>query len=214
MWRKTYQLCQAPEEDVAAPPADVSKDDKTTTTTTDDTKAVGGLKFYKEQLEAERKEREKIAQELNDIKTQKLKEQNNWKDLYEQTEKKANEYKEKLSSISTALVQDKMQTAIEKEALALGILPSALEDLDLLDKSMVEVETTSTGKVNFNNVKEFVESIRVKKPHWFGAHQDPNINNKRPGDFKKVDLSAEEILDLQTKDPKKYNELMRQRLQK
>lgn len=178
----------------------------------DQSKTVGGIKFYKEQLEKERQERERLAKEVEEIRTAKLKEQNNWKDLYEQEQKKASEYQEKLKKVSTSLVEDKMRTVIEREASKAGILPSALEDLDLIDKSIIEVETTSNGRINFHNVKEFVDSLKMKKPHWFGAHQDPNINNKRADYGAPKDLSTEEILDLQSKDPKKYNEIMRQKL--
>lgn len=178
----------------------------------DDSKTMGGIKYYKEQLDKERQEKEKLAKENEEIKTAKLKEQNNWKDLYEQEQKKATEYESKLKNVSTALIEDKMRTVIEREASKAGILPSALEDLDLIDKTMIEVETTSSGRINFHNVKEFVDSLKMKKPHWFGAHQDPNINNKRADYGTPKEMSMDEILDLQTKDPKKYNEIMQQRL--
>lgn len=177
-----------------------------------DDRSVGGIKYYKELLDKERQEREKLSSEIENIRKGKLIEQNQWKELYEQEQKKSVELQSKLSNISTAFIDDKKRSVIEKEAIAAGILPSALEDLDLIDKSIIEVETTSTGKINFNNVKTFVDTLKLKKPHWFGAGVDPNINNKRPEFNQTGELNIDQILELQSKDPKKYNEIMRQRL--
>lgn len=215
---KLKYLIQAPEGDVdgtGGPQTPIVPDTTTDTSVgkekTDD-KSIGGIKFYKEQLENERKERERISAELEEIRTNKLKEQNQWKDLYEREQQKAAELGKKLTSISTTLVEDKMKAAIEKEAAAAGILPSALEDLDLVDRSMIEIETTSQGRVNFHNVKEFVDSLKIKKPHWFGSRQEPNINNRKGDYTPSSDLNAEQILELQTKDPARYNDIMNKRL--
>ncbi len=177
-------------------------------------KSVGGLKFYKEQLEKERVAREQIQKELESIKTSKMKEQNQWKELYEVEQKKSMEAQERLSQISEALVADKMRIAIEKEVSKLGLVDSALEDLDMLDKSMIEIETTSSGKVHFNNVKEWAENLRAKKPHWFNSNAGPAINNKRPGSYEKVEISADEILALEKTDKAAYYKLMQERLAK
>jgi hypothetical protein len=196
-------------------PADTTQQPESKTDSPDsapEEKSVGGIKYYKEMLEKERVERERIASELNEIKTGKMKEQNQWKELYEQEQRKTTEATEKLKAISTNLVQDKMRTAIEREASKAGILPTALEDLDLVDKSMIEIETTSNGRINFHNVKEFVDSLKMKKPHWFGAGRDPSINNKKADYSPPTEMSPEDILNLQSKDPIKYNEVMRQRL--
>lgn len=177
-------------------------------------KSVGGLKFYKEQLEKERTAREQMQKELDTIKTSKMKEQNQWKELYEVEQKKSMEAQERLSQISEALVSDKMRIAIEKEVAKLGLVEGALEDLDLLDKSMIEIETTSSGKVHFNNVKEWAENLRAKKPHWFNSNSGPVINNKRPGSYEKVEISADDILALEKTDKAAYYKLMQERLAK
>ena len=179
----------------------------------DPSKTVGSLKFYKEQLEAERKEREKIAKELELVKTGQLKEKENWKQLYENELTERQKIEEKLKTVSTNVIENLKIKEIEKEAIANGILPEALEDLSLVDSSMIEVETTSTGRINFNNVKEFIESLKIKKPYLFTKKGPPTINNNQPNNnYAPKEYSASEILKLQKENPTEYNKVMRKKL--
>ena len=175
-----------------------------------DKKATGST-YYKELLEKERGERERLTRELEATKNEELKRNNQWKELYESERVKREEADNKVKHISANVVDNLMTREIEKAALQAGILPEALDDLGLLDKSMIEVETTSSGRINFHNVSEWIDSIKQKKSYMFRSGKAPNINTSQPGVARAKEYSANDLLELQRKDIKSYNEIMKKR---
>ena len=81
--------------------------------------------------------------------------------------------------MTKAVITDKKMSAIREAAIKAGVLESALEDIDFLDWSGVQVETTSTGRLNVLGVDDAVKRIKTLKPHWFGKPA-PKINGKVP----------------------------------
>jgi hypothetical protein len=175
-------------------------------------KKPNGSTYYRELLEKERQERERLSKELEQTRSEEMKRNNQWKELYESEKNKREEAEVKVKNISSNVVENLMTREIERAALAAGILPEALEDLGMLDKSMIEVETTSSGRINFHNVTEFVDSIKQKKAYMFRSGKAPNINTNQPGIPTNKELTANDLLELSRKDPKRYNEIMRKKL--
>lgn len=177
-------------------------------------KPSGAVNHYKQELEKTRLEKERIEKQLEELRVAQLKEKSNFKDLYELEVTKRRDAETKLQSLSSSFVDNLMRKEIEAEALASGIRPEAISDLELVDKGMIETETTSTGKINFLNVKEFVQSLKSTRPYWFKNGEPPKINGALPGNPQFKDLTPAQILELQKKDPAKYNEVMKKRFSK
>ena len=185
-------------------------------------KSNGAISHYKEELGKTRNvvsdlqsQNEKLIKDLETQKTSKLEEQSNYKELWENAERKRQEAEEKSNKIQTQYVSDLKRSAIEKEAIKLGINKSALNDINLLKGEMdnfVQIETTSTGNINVLGSSEFVENLKETRPHWFTDGKAPTFNNAIPQHTTNKEMTPSDILALQKKDPTKYNEIMRKRL--
>jgi hypothetical protein len=109
-----------------------------------------------------------LEKQKDDARTNKLKEQEKFKELYEESEEKRLEAEEKANNLTDAIGIDKKYTAVKTKALQMGIRKEALDDLDLLDLDDLIVERTSTGRTTVLGVTEFVENMKITRPHWFG----------------------------------------------
>jgi len=175
-------------------------------------KRLAGSSFYKQKLAEIEAEKQRLAQELEQERTQKLQEKENFKELWELEKQKRAEAEEKSKTIATNYFNGLKNSAIKQEALKAGILDTAIEDLDIIDNSMVEIETTDRGNASVLGAKEFVEALKEKKPHWFKKVGAPNINNANPMEAKHKELTPADLIRLQKEDPAKYKAEMRKRL--
>lgn len=121
-------------------------------------------------------ELEKAKAALEADKIARMKEQNQWKELAEAREREAMEHKSKAEQIQQSYLNEKKFGALHSAVSKLNILPEALSDLDMLDLSSLEIETTSTGKINVLGADKFAERLKAMKPHWFQNKQPPAIN--------------------------------------
>lgn len=109
----------------------------------------------------------------------KMKEQDRFKELADEYEAKAQKAEEDAKTLRSAVIADKKLSAIKQEAMKLGIRKEALDDLDMLSLDSVDIETTSTGRVNILNANVFAENLKIQKPHWFGKRSS-NFNSSEP----------------------------------
>ncbi len=114
------------------------------------------------------------------LKLQGLKAKEDYKAIAEDFEKKYSEAVKERDQIRTAIVSDKKMSAIKLEAKKAGILDTALEDLELVDFPEVNVETTSTGRMNVLGVERAIQRLKTSRAHWFGKSA-PNVNPGTPG---------------------------------
>lgn len=183
---------------------------------TDEKKKVSGSDFYKSKIaeyqnkfsELER-ERDDFRLQVEQIKTQQLAEKENYKELWESEKQKRSEAESKAAEISQNYFNGLKMSAIEQEAMKLGINEQALEDLSYLDSSMVQIETTSTGNANVIGAKEFIEILKEKKPYLFKSNSAPNVNNGMPQVAPERTYSGKDLVELQKKDPVKYRQVMK-----
>jgi len=186
---------------------------------TTETKPKGGaVNYYKEEVSKYRNQttdltaaNEKLQQQLEQIQTQELEKTNDFKQLWENEVSKRKQAESERNDTNSAYISDLKDKAIEREALKLGITPDALNTLHRYDTSMLEVEITSTGRENVLGAQEFVEKLKVDEYWLFGGNSPANINTSRPSQ-NTATTSVNDILELQTKDPKKYNEIMMKKL--
>lgn len=188
---------------------------------TPENKSVGATAHYKQQLEATNAKiaelmatNEKLSKTMEQKEADQLASQNNFKQLYENSQVKIGELEEsniqKDNNISTYV----KMSEIKKEALKAGIKAEAIDDLDFIDKGIVTVETTSSGNISVNGAKELIQSLKESKNHWFTEKGAPNVNNANPEAGGSGELTVTEILALQKKDPAKYKEVMAKKINK
>lgn len=132
-------------------------------------RALGDLHKFKKQVE-------ELGTKLGDLESQSLKEKQDYKGLYEQSEQKRKAAEEEAKKVKGWAVSTHRFSEIKSEAMKAGLLPSAMNDLELLPMENVEVEVTSSGRFIVNGAKDFVESVKGERPHWFQKPGAPNVN--------------------------------------
>lgn len=129
-------------------------------------------KWKKEARDAQAKLKEREESEM------KAKAQ--WEELAKRKEEEANQYKADAERVKTSYLNEKKYSAVREAASRLGLRKEAVSDLDLLSLDGVNIETTSTGKINVLGADSFVEKLKQAKPHWFSSSQPPNVNTSSP----------------------------------
>lgn len=158
---------------------------------------------YKRQAQDNSAANEQLRSEIEALKTDKLKETNNYKELYESTQAKLEETTNQNVTFKKEVVHNMKLDALREHAVKKGLRD--LSDLDIVDLSSMTVETTNTGKFNVLGADLMVENLQKKKAHWFNDGIDPGVNNST-GSYsnEKKTYSAAELNQLKTKDPAAY----------
>lgn len=108
-----------------------------------------------------------------------LRKTNDWKTLAERYKTEAEEKEKRINGLQTNLILDRKFQAVRDACVKLGLRPESVDDLEGRDMSDVEVETTSTGRINVLGADEFAKNLKVLKPHWFGGGAAP-VNTRTP----------------------------------
>jgi hypothetical protein len=156
----------------AETPVEAPKEETKVVSKTEFDKVMADMHKYKKALREI--ESGKKQQEL-----QSLKEKQEWQKIAEMKEQEANEAREEKNKLTKAVVTDKKMSAIREAAMKAGVLDTALDDIDLLNWNDVEVETTSTGRINVLGADDAVKRLKTLKPHWFGKSVG-KVNSKIP----------------------------------
>lgn len=147
--------------------------------------------------------------------TDELKKREEWKKLAELKEQEAIDARKEADSIKSTLALEKKYGAIKEAAINAGLRKEALDDLYLLDFDDVQLETTSTGRINVLNTDKAIDRLKTLRPHWFASKKNP-VNSDSPevitGDKVNLDqvLKAEENYkkSRSDKDYETYRELL------
>lgn len=183
--------------------------------TKEEKKNNGGSAFYKQKLAEMEAENRRLQMNLESEITAKLKEKEDYKLLWEREKEKREEAERNAGELKGTIFNTLKSNAIKQEALKVGIVPSALDDIDLVDNSMVQVETTDRGTMRVLGTKDFIEVLKETRPHWFKTVGAPNVNVSTPGEpEQKKEYSAADIIEIQKKDPAKYREIMSQKFRR
>lgn len=145
----------------------------------DTKKLVHDLHKYKSQVTEFEQKLQRLEQEKKQAEVERMKSNEEWKKLAEIREHEAKEAQQKYQSMSQSVAFDKKYSAVREAALKAGIRKEALDDLELLDLSTVELETTSTGRVNVLGADDCVDRLKVTRPHWFGK-RSAHLNSETP----------------------------------
>lgn len=133
---------------------------------------VDGLK--KQADEYKKKVREYETKMKSQTETE-LKQKEEWQKFAQLKEQEAGEYRTKYEALQQNLVVEKKYNALKNEAVKLGLRQEAISDLELVDLSDIQIESTSTGKYNVLGAEKYAERLKAVRPHWFGG-QTVNVN--------------------------------------
>ena len=182
----------------------------------------GAIAFYKNQVsqlnskyEAAQAKIDELEKSINGENEKKMQENNQWKDLYEKQKGKTSELEKEVQEKEDIFLNTLKKSAIEKEALKNNADPDFL-DLFSDNDGAINPLVTSSGTIEFEGVKEYIENMKSTRPKFFKSDTPPNFNDGSGGKGDKIpkasDLSASEILALQKKDPAAYNKVMAERI--
>ena len=163
------------------------------------------VRFKKEARESQEAV-QKLQDQLKSQESQALEEKSNYKELWEREKEKSVTLETKIGDFQGAFLEDKKRSAIEREAIKLGIKSNYMKFVLADAGDNVEVETTSAGNINILGAKEYVEQFKEKNIDLFKNENAPYINNARPEHNKGAKLSPMEIVRLQKTDPQAYKE--------
>lgn len=135
-------------------------------------KALRDLQKYKSRV----KELEDNAEKSR---LDKLKESEQWQDLSKEWQDKAEASDKRAETLEQSMIYDKKISAVRDFARKSGIKDEALRDLELVALDDVDIEVTSTGRVNVLNADKAVEKLKLSRPHWFGRRGN-NVNANEP----------------------------------
>jgi len=174
-----------------------------------------GSSFYKSKIADMEATNAKLKADMEAMQTAQLQEKENFKELWELEKTKREQAEEKATNISTSYFNGLKMSAIEQEAIKLGIRETALADISMIDNSLVQVETTSTGNANVLGAKEFVEQLKESRAHWFTDQTAPIVNNANPGlPPAAKEMTGAELVALEKTDKAAYQAEMKRRLGK
>lgn len=172
-------------------------------------------KFKRLNQENARKLQE-LEAKLEQQETERLEQGEDYKGLYTQTQQKLKEERERFSSFSSAVVQDKKLSKVREFAIKAGMRQEALNDLEMLSLDDVVFETTDGGRFLIHGADTFVEGLKASRPHWFASGEAPPINNSIPGYTPPPPsqvLSSRDLLKLEKEDPAAYKREMEKKIQ-
>ena len=138
------------------------------------------FKAVKDDMHRYKEEARKNADELQKLRDKDMRDKDQWKEYASAKEKEANDYKTKYETVTKSITERAKISQVREAALKLGLVETAIDDLELMDLKDVVVETTSTGRINVIGAKAAAERIKSIRPHWFSENRTPNVNGNTP----------------------------------
>jgi len=172
---------------------------------------------FKNDMNRWKDEARKNADELKKLKDQDLKEKENWKEFAQAKEKEADDWKTKYNTQNNAILERAKVSKVREEALKLGLVETAVDDLETLELKDVIVEFTSTGRTSVIGAKAAAERIKSIRPHWFSENKVPNVNGSmpqvKPGQVGKVTFEELDRLQKAAKESGDYKEYQKKMME-
>lgn len=137
------------------------------------------LKQLERELNSEKAARKKAEQEVEIRKRQELKTKEDYKTLADQLEKELLEEKRKNDVTWSWFENNKKMDTIKAIAASQGLRKDALSILENMELDGVEVEKTSTGRINVLGADAFVSGLKTKMPFLFES-KTAKINAENP----------------------------------
>lgn len=151
-------------------------------------------KFKQDNIKAKKRMQELEAQ-LEVERRNKLKEKEDWKSYAETLEKELESTKTERQALSQAMIYDKKVEAIRISALNTGIRKDAIKHLEKFGTDGVEIETTSTGRINVLGADQFVARLKAEAPYLFDV-KGSKVNAESPSMIGKSEITIEKLNEL------------------
>ena len=149
--------------------------------------------------------------EISDLKRQQMEGKEDFKGLFEAEKTRAADLETRLERMKQNVYHnEKFRTANAALAKA-GLKPEALKILDRDSLDDLKVEATSEGRFLVHGEAAFVDRFKREYPFAFGTPAAPNVNTGGTGNPPPTTdeaLTPAYMVELETKDPKKYKELL------
>ncbi len=138
------------------------------------------FKSVKDDMHKYKEEARKNADALKATQEKEMRDKEQWKEFGQAKEKEATDWKTKYEALNSSNFERAKISAVREAALKLGLVDSAIDDLEMLDLKDVVVETTSTGRTQVIGAKSAAERIKSIRPHWFDNKRVPSVNGRMP----------------------------------
>lgn len=150
-------------------------------------------------------EKEELARKMEELQTQNLEKSKNFQELYEREKAARAEAEAKSKQVAANYIEGLKQSGLKEEAARLGLKANYTKFLDSSDP-LIQVETTSTGKVNILGTSLYVEKFKEEHPDCFVKKGDPVVNsNTGTAPMGNSDgLSILELMKLEKEHPDQY----------
>lgn len=151
-------------------------------------------KFKQDNIKAKKRLQELEAQ-LEVERRNKLKEKEDWKTYAETLEKELESTRTERQALSQAMIYDKKVEAIRIAALNAGIRKDAIKHLEKFGTEGVDIETTSTGRINILGAEQFVARLKAEAPYLFDV-KGTKVNAESPSMVGKTEITIEKLNEL------------------
>lgn len=192
--------------------ADQANEEATTNTNTENTNNQQNNEestALRQKLSQFEKENRELKQTFKKQEDEKMRSNQEWQKLSEMKEKEALEWREKHDSLATNLVAREKYSALRNEVTKLGLREEAIQDLDLVDLSEINIETTSTGRYNILGADKYAQKLKSLRPHWF-SNSTPNVTTTAQRIDPMTKVTADMIIQAE-KEGKKSGDMSRYR---
>lgn len=173
-------------------------------------KALDEMHSAKETLKNTSTQLETLKSEIETIKTSKAKESGDFKSLYEKTLQDKADLEKRHNDFRSAVIQDKRLGILESELRKRGLKQGSESIMDLADLEKMPFETTNKGRFLIHGADQVAADLETKYSAAFDKGKSPVINTGggNGGGGAGAELTADYMVELEAKDPKKYRELM------
>jgi len=139
-------------------------------------------------MHKEKTRRKELETTLGDVESEKLRAKEDFKGLADKYKAEAEAAKGEYDKLNVAVIRQNKFQEVQKHALKDGLRSEAISDLELLDFKGVEVDVSARGHITVKGAKEFADSLKQSRPHWYKTDGPPIINGggggTPPGDSK------------------------------
>jgi hypothetical protein len=142
----------------------------------DHIRAIDDLKKFKARSRELEAQLTQIQQEMDESKSRKLTESNDFKALYEQASAKNKDWEIRYSKLKENVVYNEKYKAAQTALIGAGIRKEALRILDKEDLEPIVVEHTSEGRMLVSGVDEYVDSFKKNYGFAFDVKQQARVN--------------------------------------
>ncbi len=172
------------------------------------------LKETETKLSQLQQEFEKIKNDKANANRENLENSGNFKELYTQVKSENETLKNQNAEFKKSVFNNERIRTLESELKAIGLKPGNESVIDFAELEKMPVEATSRGRILVHGAKEIAADLQKKYGFAFGKPTPPKINGGGGGDDEAVHseisddtLTAAYMVEMETKDPKKYKEL-------